>query len=451
MNEVHRGASIVDRIEETFKEVARDVNVASGAARNAWMFFMALLAYFFVALAGITHRDLLLNTPVKLPLLDVDIALRAFFLFGPLILVLIHFGLMLQHAMLAHKVHELHDRVRRFEGPGSFRTHRVRVQLHSYHYTQLIAGPYRSRSFALFLSLMTWLTLVTLPVILLLHFQVTFLPYHDLAATWAHRLFLLADLAVIAIMGIFMRYPGKSFVTGFGANMAQRPGGFIGAGFFCMGVIVFAHCIATVPDETMDRMMSAIPVARSTVPIGETDSVRQRVAFWPTAVLFEGEVDYFSGRPASFFSRNLVVTDTDLVRDSQAGPDETSISLRRRDLRYGAFDRSDLHQADLTGALLTKASLRETNLIDAKAEKANLQGADLRRAQFIDEFATGRPVKGADLRDADLRRVILQQANMLGTNLTGALMEGADMTGAQLDPEDAEEAQKQGARFRAPE
>jgi hypothetical protein len=447
MNEAYPGAAVVDRIEDTFKEMARDVNISSGAARNAWMFFMALLAYFVIALAGVTHKDLLLNTPVKLPLLDVEIALRSFFLFGPMILVLIHFGLMLQHAMLARKIHELHDRVRRFEGPGGFRTHRVRVQLHSYHYTQLIAGPYRSRSFAIFLSLMTWLTLVILPVLLLLHFQVTFLPYHDLTVTWAHRLFLLADLGLIAIMGIFMRYPGQSFVTGFGANMAQRPGGFIGAGFFCMGVVVFAHCVATVPDETMDRMMTAIPGARTPVPLGETDSRQQRLAFWPTAVLFEGEVDHLSGRPTSFFGRNLVVTDTDLVRDGQVSLGETSISLRRRDLRYGTFDRSDLHQADLTGALLTKASLREANLIEIKAEKANLQGADLWRAQFMPQLSPGTVMNGANLHDADLRRANLQQANLQGAEMTGALLEGTDLTGALLDPEDRIEAQKQGARF----
>jgi hypothetical protein len=447
MNEAYPGAAVVDRIEDTFKEMARDVNISSGAARNAWMFFMALLAYFVVALAGITHRDLLLNTPVQLPLLHVSIALRSFFLFGPMILVLIHFGLMLQHAMLARKIHELHDRVRRFEGPGMFRTHRVRVQLHSYHYTQLIAGPYRSRSFAVCLSLMTWLTLVILPVFLLLHFQVTFLPYHDLTVTWAHRLFLVTDLAVIAIMGIFMRYPGKSFVIGFGANMAQRPGGFIGAGLFCMSVVVFAHCIATVPDEIMDRMMATIPGARASVPMGETDSRQQRVAFWPTAVLFEGGVDHLSGRPASFFGRNLVVTDTDLIRDSEIGPGDTSLSLRRRDLRYGTFDRSDLHQADLTGAVLTKASLRETNLIEIKAEKANLQGADLWRAQFLPQISQGRVMNGADLREADLRRANLQQANMQGAEMTGALLEGAELTGALLDPEDAAEARRQGGRF----
>ena len=193
--------------------------------------------------------------------------------------------------------------------------------------------------------------------------------------------------------------------------------------------------------------MSTIPATRIIVPVGEASERKMRVAFWPTAVLFEGAVDHLSGRPTSLFGRNLVVTDTDLVRDSEVAPDETSVSLRRRDLRYGTFDRSDFHQADLTGAMLMKASLREANLMDVKAEKAILQDADLRRAQFINETSTGRPVRGADLRDADLRRADLRQANLQGARMNGALLEGAELGEALMDPEDADEARGQGAKF----
>lgn len=448
MNEPYHGAAVMDRIEATFTEMARDVNYASAAARNAWMFFMALHAYFFIALAGVTHRDLLLGTPVKLPLLDVEIALRAFFLFGPVILLLVHFGILLQHAMLARKVLELHGRVTRFEGQGGFRTHRVRVQLHSYFYTQLIAGPYRSRLFAAFLSLMTWLTLVILPIVLLLDFQITFLPYHDLIVTWAHRIVIVLDLAIVAIFGTYMRYPGKSFVSGFGANILQRPLSFIVAGLFCLVSTAFSFAVATLPDEHMDRVMAAIPATRTPiVQAGEPDRRRPRFAFWPTAVLFEGEVDYLSGRPTSLFGRNLVVTDADLVRDADVSGGETSISLRRRDLRYGAFDRSDLHQADLTGVIATGASFRETNLGGLRAERADLQNADFWRASLTSDTANGQTVRQSQLRSANLRNASLIEADLTTADLDGAVWEASDLRGAKLDEEDAAQAQRQGATF----
>ena len=447
MNEVYPGATVIDRIEATFTEMARDVNYASAAARNAWMFFMALLSYYFIALAGITHRDLLLATPVKLPLLDVDIGLRSFFLFGPLILLLIHFGILLQHVMLARKVLELHGAVARFEGGGNFRAHRVRVQLHSYFYTQLIAGPYRSRLFAGFLSLMTWGTLVLLPILLLLDFQVGFLPFHDLTVTWAHRVYLVIDLALIAILGVYMRYPAKSFVSAFGANMVGRPMSFLLSMVIFLSALFFAFAVATVPEETMDRMMAAIPQTRTTAPVGDAAGQKARPAFWPTAMLFDGAVDLVSGRPTSPFGRNLVVTDTDLVRDADFDPGETTINLRRRDLRYGTFDRSDFHQADVTGAILTKASLRETNLADLKGEKASFQDADLWRAQFINESSSGRAVRGADLRDADLRRANLRDANLQGASMAGAFLEDAELANTLMDAEDQADARQQGARF----
>ncbi len=447
MNEIYPGATVIDRIEATFAELARDVNSASAAARNSWIFFMALIAYFFIALAGITHRDLLLATPVRLPLLDVDIGLTAFFLFGPLLLLLIHFGILQQHAMLARKALDLHARVARFEGASNFRAHRVRVQLHSYFYSQLVAGPFRSRMFAAFLSFMTWGSLVILPILLLLDFQVTFLPFHDLTITWAQRIYLVLDLMLVTIFGIYMRYPGASFVRGFGANMARRPWTFLLSTVICLAAIFFAFAVATVPDERMDRIMAAIPQTRTAVPLGEESGRKTRAAFWPTALLFDGAVDLLSGRPTSLFGRNLVVTDADLVRDSEVSVGETSMSLRRRDLRYGTFDRSDFHQADLTGALLTKASLREVNLMDIKAQKTSLQDADLWRAQFITDVSPGHPVKGSDLRDADLRRADLRQANLQGAEMTGAFLEGAELSEALMDAEDVAEARRQGARF----
>ena len=447
MNEVYPGAAVIDRIEAGFVELARDVNSASAAARNAWIFFMALVAYFFVSLAGVTHRDLLLATPVKLPLLEVEIGLAAFFIFGPLILLLIHFGILMQHAMLARKVLDLHVRVTRFEGAGNFRAHRVRIQLHSYFYTQLIAGPFRSQLFTAFLSLMTWGSLVVLPILLLLDFQVTFLPFHDLGVTWAHRVYLLMDLTVITIFGVYMRYPGLSFVRGFGANIARRTWSFLTATVLCVSAIFFSFAVATLPDEAMDRVMASMPMTRTPVPVGDSSGRKMRFAFLPTALLLDGAVDLLSGRATSLFGRNLVVTDTDLVRDSAFDPGETSLNLRRRDLRYATLDRSDLHQADLTGAVLTKASLREANLSDIKAEKASFQDADLARTQFINEASANRSRNGADLRDADLRRANLEKANLQGANLAGALMRDAEMTDALMDPEDKTEAEKQGAKF----
>ncbi len=73
---------------ETEKLLAA-ANAASGPARNAWLAFLGLLAYLLVTLAGVTHKDLLLNSPTKLPIVGVEIPLFSFFLAAPFLFVLV--------------------------------------------------------------------------------------------------------------------------------------------------------------------------------------------------------------------------------------------------------------------------------------------------------------------------------------------------------------------------
>lgn len=438
--------AVIDKLQAQLKELVDDVNHTSASTRNGWVFFLAIQAYLFVALAGLTHRDLLLDTPVPLPLLQVPISLKGFFLFGPFILVLIHMGILLQHVMLARQARELHARATKFEGPNLFRESRIRFHVHPYSFTQLIAGGHRSRLFAFFLSLLNWVSLGILPVLLLIDFQITFLPYHDLTLTWAHRLYLVADIVLLTIFVIFMRYPTLGFVRGFGRTLIETPVSALICGILCVGALFFSLSVATIPQERMDRAMTSLwPAA---IPDHREDGGTPRQAFVLTGWLFDGGIDMLSGRAKSPFTRNLIVADADLVRDSAAAQGEVSLSLRTRDLRYAVLDRSDLHQADLTGANLSGASLREVNLADVRAPRAIFRGADLRHAEIAPRGgATGGGFIPVDMRGADLRGANLAGLELRTVNLTGALFEGANLTGAQAHPETVAEATKQGAKF----
>lgn len=435
----------IDKIEASFRSLAADVNSTSASARTGWIFFLAIQAYFFVALAGLEHRDLLLDTPVPLPLLQVEIRLRAFFLFGPIIFVLFHLGILLQHVMLARQVRELHSSVSHFEGSNLFRTHRVRFHLHSYFYTQLVAGPKRSPFFAFFLSLLSWLSFGILPVILLLDFQSTFLPYHDLQVTWAHRIFFMLEIVILTVFAVFMRHPSLGFVAGFGRTIVERPLSFGISLVTGLGALFFSFCVATIPDERMDKVMTSIWPEVLVEQVA--DGLPPRQAFLPTAQLFEAGVDVLSGRPVGLFGRNLIVVDQDIVKDGAVDPGSTSISLRKRDLRYGIFDRSDLRQVDMTGAILTGASLKETILFEMKAEQATLRNADLRYARFVPQQSGGRAYNAINLRGADLRGANLTGAVLIGVDMRDALLEGTILKDAQMSVDQKAYAEQQGARF----
>ena len=70
------------------------VNRSSDSANAAWLIYVALMSYLLITVAGISHKDLLLNSDITLPILQVKIELTRFFLFAPILLVLLHLGLM---------------------------------------------------------------------------------------------------------------------------------------------------------------------------------------------------------------------------------------------------------------------------------------------------------------------------------------------------------------------
>ena len=72
------------------------VNEAAGKSRGLWLGFIALLAYLFIAVGAVTHRDLLLENPVRLPVLNVDLPLLGFFGVAPVFFLINHFFLLLQ-------------------------------------------------------------------------------------------------------------------------------------------------------------------------------------------------------------------------------------------------------------------------------------------------------------------------------------------------------------------
>ena len=75
-------------------------------------------------------------------------------------------------------------------------------------------------------------------------------------------------------------------------------------------------------------------------------------------------------------------------------------------------------RANLRGAHLWEANLREADLRGADLREANLREADLR---------------GADLRGAHLWRANLRGAHLWGTDLREANLREADLRGADLD------------------
>lgn len=417
------------------------VNDASGTAHTAWLIFVGLMAYLMIAVAGVSHKDLLLETPVSLPIMQVQIQQTQFFQFASLMLVLFHLGLIAQLVLIAHKTLEFDAAVRALE-ISDRRTHPLRLELHNFFFVQSIAGPSRSPVMAAFLHGMSWLTLVVLPVLLLLFIQISYLPQHDVLITWVHRICLVLDILVLVSIGVFLLRAETSFFSALTRTSVQHPVSFALTSLVMLATTAFSFCIATVPGEALDRVTALL-----TAPANGTGP---RTA--PAAL---GALQRADGALLGLFNRNLAVTDLDVAglytRDS-----DTTVSLRGRDLRNARLDRTNLRRADLTGADLTGASLVGADLTEAKLQCADVAelivsrsrtnarctsaaGANLTRAQL----------SGAKLAGLDLTRARLDDANLQAAELPLAIVAGASFVNAQLAKANLQSASGAGASFLA--
>jgi uncharacterized protein YjbI with pentapeptide repeats len=439
MSDVGQGALDGDNPVNPYS-LLEAVNSASDTVNTAWLIFLGVLSYLLITCAGVTHKDMLLNNEIPLPILQVKIDLARFFVFAPIILVLFHTGVVAQLVLLARKALEFDSAIRLLE-PTDKRGHPLRLEADNFFFVQGIVGPERSSVMSAFLHGMSWLTLVVLPVLILLYMQVVFLPYHDVAITAAHRVALLIDIAMLATIGTFLSRTENSLLLAFGRTLRQHPWTAIMTLMLFVLVTAFSVLVATIPGEPLDRIVNRV-TGRASPTAGTNAATSAGVLGFSIPFLKPAE----DGSLFHLFYRNLVVTDTDMVVDSAVQLGESTLNLRGRDLRFANLDRTDMHQADFTGADLEGASFVQADLrnvtmacadIDPlllgrgrkKAKCTDARGANFARARMTDAKLSGADLSGANFNTTQLAGAIFSHAVMPGVDMTGADLQRADFTG----------------------
>ena len=112
-----------------------------------------------------------------------------------------------------------------------------------------------------------------------------------------------------------------------------------------------------------------------------------------------------------------------------------------------------LYGANLSGANLSKADLREanlngTNLSNANLREADLSGANLNYADFRGADLSKAHIGHADLDSANLSSANLSGARLYGVNLIKADLKGANLRNAEMPNSFLKEANLIGADFR---
>ena len=185
---------------DDLEAIKKAVDDAAAVGGGLWLSYLFVLFYFAVAAGAVTHADLFLENPVKLPFLNIELPLLAFFFLAPILFLIVHAYTLVHLVMLTVRAKRFDQALRDPErNVTNAARENLQWQLPSNIFIQFLAGPadIRDGAFGWLLRTIAWVTLVIAPVLLLLLMQIQFLPFHNSFITWTHRLALLADLGLL--------------------------------------------------------------------------------------------------------------------------------------------------------------------------------------------------------------------------------------------------------------
>jgi uncharacterized protein YjbI with pentapeptide repeats len=454
---------IADKADD-LEAIKQAVDDAAAVGGGLWLSYLFVLFYLAVAAGAVTHEDLFFERTVKLPFLNIELPLLAFFFLAPILFIIVHAYTLVHLVFLTEKAKRYHqalyDSTRNVDSAAR---QNLQWQLPSNIFIQFLAGPssLRRGSFGWLLRAIAWVTLVIAPILLLLMMQVQFLPFHSSFITWTLRLALVVDL--ILIWWLWGKILSGREVDG------RRRGSWAWAALACafsLAAILFSGAAATFPGEWQEdhlpewRWLPAL--AEWGKPATEGDAAgKLKTASLPDWVinaqrlslhdwLFNEDPDSISRRRFPF-SNTLVLPGLNIYEGLGIDDPEKAkwhdyvFRARGRDLRGAIFDFATLPKVDFESAELQGASFVRAQLQGARFDGAYLQGsrfdfAKLQGASLGSEPTWPYGIDGARLQGATFWSADLQAASLVDIRLQGAFLNFASLQGASL-----EQAQLQGA------
>jgi uncharacterized protein YjbI with pentapeptide repeats len=373
----------------------KSLNDSATRVSTIWISFLIFALYLLTTAATVTHRQLLLDQPFRLPVLSIDLPLRGFFFLAPILFVIFHIYILLQVLLLGRTAAAYNEAIdRAVRAPPSNAA--MRQRLANTLFAQIFAGSPRERDGWLgrLLKAMAWITLVIAPILILSAFQFAFLPYHDHLATWTHRILILVELATAFLLWPLVLDARRDFAW---------PRRWVFPLASCMLFILLSLCLATFPSEPHVNLVW-----------GNSPSSVQ-CNRWFSQSFDRLDLPYVDVVDDAQLAR---IEEFESARHEFIRVGERTQNFRNRDLTCGNFEWADFRRVDLKYARLDGAQLSFAKLRDASLEQAQLPGADL---------------SITDLRSADLAGANLQGSTLFQTYLHGALLDRADLKGAQLN------------------
>ena len=448
-------------------EIAK-AQARESAEKNRNLLFGSMLIFAFLILVVLqtTDVDLLLGKAIKLPVVDVDIPLFAFYFLSAPLAFFVHLNLLRNIEAHAGKL-QAWQKANQGKPLKAADLFPFIFDFAVVDHESPLAPPTRWLN----QLVIYWLGTLTL---LLIFWRFT--DYQDPVITAFHAALLSLDLYVLRIarekiLGILFNTESEKtdenknlsawegvkrklflFLGGWtctrkekGEKLSQFAGFAISIIFYIISGLFLAFTFPILPVSNLDERVRDIPPSQFST------------LFRPILIIDQRE--------------NLLVFDESLLRlqhqlssDSKEGFGQWlmdhggGLDLRLRNLRYAQLESADLRKAQLYDADLFKANLSFANLQGANLQvaelhfadlwRAELQGADLFEAKLQGAYLGWAKLQGADLRRAKLQGAYLGWAKLQGADLRVAKLQGADLRRAELQGANLWNAKLQGANLR---
>jgi uncharacterized protein YjbI with pentapeptide repeats len=437
------------------------VNDSAGRVSGLWLSFVAFSAYLAAAASMISHRQIFLEEPIRLPTINIDLPLVASAILLPLLFVIYHVFVLLQVVLLARTADAYNDAIEHGVADPVDQT-RVRQRLANTLFAQLFAGSPREREGVLgwLLRLMAWITLAIAPVFVLILFEIKFLPYHSALITWTHRTLIAIDLLVVLYLWAGAIKPANDIRW-----QSLLPHWKIAT---CAAVVILAcSVLVTFPGEPSRAWMRLITSDET----WREDSPECRFPRFIEAVI-RPDFDRLVLVGEDFVDNDKLEKIVKIATENGLGPHETERTrvFRGRDLRCARLAGADLSHsefisADLSGASLKAAHLEGSTFSGANLSWTNLDGSRLHgswfgpypladgttilAARMSHTYLRKAQLQGANLAEVDFKESALDGALLGAANLSNAKLSKATMFGAMLAGADLTKARMQALSLRA--
>ena len=383
-----------------------------------WITYLLFGLYLLVTAGTASDKQLLLADPVKLPALGTDVPLVSFFLLSPVFFVLLQIYVLLQTLLLGRTAQAYNDAVDAAL-PDARQNATFRERLANTIFAQIFSGAPRERDgwVGMILRAIRWFTLIGSPILVLLTFQRSFLPYHSQGVTWVHRILIYSEIAMAFMLWPAVVDPAKEFSwrgldlrfwrSSFG-SMKQL--GEIAA----ILVILVSTFALSFPGEWLINILSfqTLDHRSCTRWIPAVFDLDKKIIFDRLLLKDVNIVD------ADGFEK----LNKDAPKDMKMYDGARSKELSDRDFACGQFDGVDFRRAALENARFDGSYLTGSRFDGAKMTNANFEGA----------YLNGATLSNVKLDQAHLRNAKLYKATLNGVDVTYADLRGIDLSDATL-------------------